>query len=149
MSGQIAFQLPGHPKGKGRPRSFSRVVTGADGKPRAFTRHYTPEETQSYEGMIRLAAEKAMRGRPPIERPVIVYIAAVFDIPKTFSKKRRAMALDGGEFPAKKPDLDNIAKVTTDALNGVVYKDDAQIVSARLSKVYGPAPMVRVAVTPL
>jgi Holliday junction resolvase RusA-like endonuclease len=99
--------------------------------------------------MIRLAAEKAMAGRPPIDRPVIVMMAAVFDIPKSFSKKRRAAALEGGEFPAKKPDLDNILKALTDAMNGVVVKDDCQIVSVRSSKVYGPAPLVSVTVTPL
>lgn len=140
MFDKVAFQLPGHPKGKGRPRA---VVRGG------FARVYTPAETRSYEGMIRLAAEKAMRGRPPTERPVIVMMAAVFDIPKSFSKARRSAALDGGEFPAKKPDLDNIVKAVVDAMNGVVFKDDSQIVSARYSKVYGPAPMVAVTVTPL
>lgn len=140
MAEKIAFHLPGHPRGKGRARSF-RVGN--------FVRHYTPAETRSYEGMIRLAAEKAMAGRPPIDRPVIVMMAAVFDIPKSFSKKRRAAALEGGEFPAKKPDLDNILKALTDAMNGVVVKDDCQIVSVRSSKVYGPAPLVSVTVTPL
>lgn len=42
----------------------------------------------------------------------------------------------------KKPDIDNIAKVVCDALNGVAYKDDKQIVSLKLAKRYGSLPMV-------
>lgn len=140
MLDKIAFQLPGHPKGKGRPRAARRGN---------FVTLYTPAETRSYEGMIRLAAERAMRGRLPIEGPVIMMMAAVFDVPKGYSKKRRAVAIESGEFPTKKPDLDNIAKVVVDAMNGVVFKDDCQIVSTRYSKVYGLAPMVAVTVTPL
>lgn len=136
----ISFKLPGHPQGKGRARAFRAGDT---------IRHYTPEKTRSYEGMVRLAAETAMAGRAPVESPVAIAIVSVFDIPKGFSKKRRAAALEGGEFPGKKPDLDNIAKAVTDALNGVVFKDDALIVTSRCSKVYGPAPMVMVTVTPL
>lgn len=140
MSNKIVFQLPGAPQGKGRPRAARRGN---------FVTLYTPAETRSYEGMIRLAAERAMAGRLPIEGPVIIMMAAVFDIPKGFSKKRRAAALEGAEFPAKKPDLDNIVKIWTDAMNGVIFKDDCQIVSTRCSKVYGPAPRVAVTVTPL
>lgn len=33
-------------------------------------------------------------------------------------------------------DIDNIAKVVCDALNGVAYKDDKQIVSLKLAKRY-------------
>jgi Holliday junction resolvase RusA-like endonuclease len=36
--------------------------------------------------------------------------------------------------PTKKPDFDNIAKIISDACNGIVYKDDAQIVHAVIAK---------------
>ena len=42
--------------------------------------------------------------------------------------------------PAKRPDFDNIGKIIADALNGVAYRDDAQIVEAKLVKIYVDGP---------
>lgn len=44
--------------------------------------------------------------------------------------------LDGKELPLKKPDIDNIVKVVADALNGVAYHDDTQIIMVVAKKVY-------------
>jgi Holliday junction resolvase RusA-like endonuclease len=48
--------------------------------------------------------------------------------------------LAGSERPTKKPDLDNLAKSVLDALNGVIYQDDSQIVSLHMTKVYSQYP---------
>lgn len=42
----------------------------------------------------------------------------------------------GEEYPCKKPDLDNIAKIILDSLNGIAYKDDSQVVELNISKKY-------------
>lgn len=39
-------------------------------------------------------------------------------------------------LPLKKPDMDNIVKVVADALNGVAYNDDTQIVLVSAKKAY-------------
>ena len=49
--------------------------------------------------------------------------------------------------PTKKPDFDNISKVIADSLNGIAYKDDAQIVSAIFQKYYSDEPRVEVTIT--
>ena len=115
----ITFELAGHPQGKGRARAYRRGN---------FIGHYTPEKTRSYEGMIRTAAMEAMGSHHPLDCPVQVTLCAFFDIPKSFSKKKRAAAITGEIKPAKKPDIDNIIKAWVDAMNGVVFKDDCQIV---------------------
>ena len=46
--------------------------------------------------------------------------------------------------PTKTPDYDNIGKIISDALNGVAYRDDAQIVEANISKYYSNLPRVEV-----
>ncbi|WP_423739149.1 RusA family crossover junction endodeoxyribonuclease [Clostridium sporogenes] len=46
--------------------------------------------------------------------------------------------------PTIKPDVDNIAKVILDSLNGLAYKDDKQIVTCGISKWYGEDPRVEV-----
>ena len=48
----IAFEIPGPPVGKGRPRAF-RAGAGV--------RMFTPEKTASYESLVKLAARQAMR----------------------------------------------------------------------------------------
>lgn len=133
----ITFTLPGHPQGKGRARAFRRGD---------FIGHYTPEKTRSYEGMLRDAAARAMGDLPPFAVPVEVEVSAIFDIPASWSRRRRNDALAGIERPGKKPDIDNIIKAVVDACNGVVFKDDALIVQGKYSKVYGPAPMVGITV---
>lgn len=66
-------------------------------------------------------------------------IEAVFDIPKSKSKKVKAQMYTGVILPTKKPDADNIAKVVCDALNGVAYKDDTQVCSLTVIKRYTTA----------
>ena len=43
-----------------------------------------------------------------------------------------------------KPDLDNIAKIVLDSLNGLAYKDDRQVVSLKIEKHYADKPLVKV-----
>ena len=52
--------------------------------------------------------------------------------------------LDGHIRSTKKPDCDNIAKIILDALNGLAYKDDKDIVSCLIEKWYGDEPRVEV-----
>jgi Holliday junction resolvase RusA-like endonuclease len=50
------------------------------------------------------------------------------------------------ERPCKKPDIDNILKAYLDAMNGIVYEDDTQVVSLHSTKVYGTVGLVEVLV---
>ena len=59
---------------------------------------------------------------------MVANILAYFEPPKSISKKKRAEMLEGKIWPAKKPDSDNIAKVVLDALTGIAYHDDTQII---------------------
>jgi len=59
------------------------------------------------------------------------------------------MGKNGKEvYHTKKPDIDNLAKAVKDALKGIIYKDDSQIVEAYLSKQYGE-PAVKIEVKTL
>jgi Holliday junction resolvase RusA-like endonuclease len=140
MNEPVTVTLAGAPQGKGRARSYLRG---------GRIRHYTPEPTRSYEGMIRTAAMDALCDRAPIDTPVAFELTAVFPVPASWSERRRQQALDGEIKPGKKPDLDNIAKAWNDALNGVAYRDDSLICNMTLAKRYGLAPLVSVTVTPM
>lgn len=45
-------------------------------------------------------------------------------------------------MPDKKPDVDNIAKIICDSLNGIAYADDKQITSLHINKFYSENPCV-------
>jgi Holliday junction resolvase RusA-like endonuclease len=133
----IVFDVPLDPKGKGRPR-FSR-----QGK---FTKVYTDQATLDYETAIQLFASKAMGSQRPLEAPVSVYLYIRVPIPQSYSKKRTEACLSGVERPAKKPDIDNVAKAFLDAMNGTVYLDDTQVVELNIKKVYSALAGVDVAI---
>lgn len=121
--------------GKGRHRA--RVASGPGGKP--FVRTYSDPKTASFEGSLKLAASEAMRGRAPLEGPLRVAVFAFFAIPASWSKKKQQAAHDRVLRPTGKPDWDNVAK-TADALNGIVWRDDAQIVDGFVRKYYSRRP---------
>ena len=60
------------------------------------------------------------------------------------SKKKRTAAFAGEIFPTKRPDDDNICKLCADALNGIGYHDDAQIVDLRIIKKYGESNEMKI-----
>jgi Holliday junction resolvase RusA-like endonuclease len=139
----VVVELPGPPKGKGRPRG--RIVPGKAGKP-GFVSMYTDAETRSYEAMLRYAGEQAMAGRRLLEAALRVHVYSVFPIPASWSAKKQAAADEGYIRPTGKPDADNILKCAADGLNGIVWRDDAQIVDCHVIKIYGDKPMVRLEV---
>ncbi len=130
----VSFTVPGNPQGKARPR-FGNGHT------------YTPAKTVMYENLIRACYRRMVKmlgHENPFQGQVQVYITAVYPIPKSASKKRRGAMLGGKLLPTVKPDLDNVIKAVLDALNGVAYLDDSQIVSLSASKRYGITPRVEV-----
>ena len=135
--GVIEIVVLGTPVAKGRPR-FARETGHA----------YTPEKTRNFEAALKYAAMQAMGDRPPLEGPLTVTMDVVMPVAKSWSKKRRAAALNGTDRPTKKPDWDNFGK-TVDALNEVVWIDDGQIVDGRVTKRYGEKPGMWITVTPL
>ena len=123
----IMFTVYGHPVAKGRPRFSTR------GK---FPVAYTPEKTKTYETEVGMMAKAALGASEALEGALEAFIYVTFPVPPSYSKKRTEACLSGLERPTKKPDWDNVAKSICDAINGIVYMDDTQIVDAHVTKVY-------------
>jgi Holliday junction resolvase RusA-like endonuclease len=138
MAEAIRFIVPGQPVGKGRPRV---------GNVGGFSRLYTPEKTVSYENLVGYSAAQAMKGRPLIDSPVSVTLHIGVQIPASWSGAKRRRALAGVELPTTKPDIDNVEKVIFDGMNGVVWKDDVQVVDVCKTKRYSLTPGVSVEVS--
>ena len=137
MTFMLTYMVEGNPVGKGRPK-FARRGN--------FVSTYTPTKTRDYENVITEVAKKAMGSNEILETPVTVAIYITVPIPASYSKKRTEACLKDIERPIKKPDIDNIAKCFLDAMNDIVYKDDTQVLTLHVTKVYGTVGMVEVMV---
>ena len=124
------------PFGKQRARVVSRA-----GRSVAFT----PPSTKSAEEMIGWAAKPYFA--EPLIGPVTLEIRAYFPLPVGKSKDWKAFALAGSLRPHKKPDWDNVGKLVSDALNGIAYFDDCQVVDARVRKYYAEVPRLEIEVS--
>lgn len=137
----IRVTVTGQPVAKGR----TRVVT------RGGQRPYTPAKTRAWEKLAENAARIEMGHREPLNGPLSVTVTAIFPVPATWPRWKRLEAEVGHIGHVGKPDGDNVAKAAKDALNGVVWLDDAQVVRLLVHKTYGarPAVVIEVATLPL
>lgn len=131
---KISFTVPGQPQGKLRPR-WSR------------TRMYSPQKTVDYETYIKEMFVISYPDFVLLEGALEITITAWMMIPKSTSKKRAKLMIDRVIRPDKKPDWDNLSKVVGDALEGLAYKNDAQIVDGILHKYYTMQPRLEVKIT--
>lgn len=128
----IAFEIPAE--------SVPFARAGSNG-----SRRFTPAPQAAFMRAVGLYASRAMAGAAPLTGPVKVCIRATYEWPTSWSAKRRA----GARWKDTKPDADNAAKLLCDAMNKIVYADDAQISSLTVQKVYGEAARVVVSVQSL
>lgn len=130
-----------------------RVVVNGDpipqGRPRLTTinghaRAYDPAKSRNYKQLIKLMAQQHAPDEPT-KNPVILSVLIYRKIPKSFSKKKREQIDLGLLRPTTKPDVSNVIKGVEDALNGVWYKDDSQIVAyGKVGKWYSDTPRVEI-----
>lgn len=129
----INFTIDGAVQPKERPRT-----TRINGQIRA----YTPRKTKEYEQRVKAAYGAKYRFYD--DDYISIHITAYYPIPKSTSNAKREAMMTGKVRPARRPDLDNIAKAICDALNGEAYKDDSQIVRLTVEKWYSFLPRAEV-----
>jgi Holliday junction resolvase RusA-like endonuclease len=120
----ITFTVPGDIRGKRR--------VGQAGSHR-----FKPTVDRRGENAI---AAQARQVAPPAPWGGAVGLHALIrvSVPPSWPQARQQAALAGAERPTGKPDWDNTGKLIADALNGVIWRDDAQVVDAQVVKVYAP-----------
>lgn len=129
---KFSLTIPIKPEPKQRP-SFSRKRKKA----------YTPKKTKDYEEKISdyfLSHVKVERFDKDV--PLVVNLIFGMPIPKSTSKKKAKVMLEGAIKHTKTPDIDNLQKAVLDALNGLAWEDDSQIVKVTAEKEYAVNPYV-------
>ena len=136
---KFLLTIPAEPIAQGRPRLSSRG---------GFARAYDPPKSRSWKALVADFAEKAMKEQgltKPMEGPLMVKIRFGFPLPKSQYRKNPKPMM----WHMKRPDLDNLYKGVIDAMEGIVYLRDSEIVKVIMDKVIvpqGEAPYVNLAV---
>ena len=105
---------------------------------RAFNNHIVHNksaELMNWRSLIAIQARKA--GCQPIEGAIEIKLNFIYQKPKTVKR----------DLPTKPPDLDKVIRSCLDALSGVAYVDDGQVVSIVATKRYGAVPGVEIEIT--
>lgn len=115
----IAFDVLGKPVTQGSTRAF---VVGS----RAVVTYDKRKPLMDWRGAIASAAqscggEKAERGTP-------VWVRASFRLERPKSAPKRVIR------PTTKPDIDKLGRSLLDALTGILWADDSQVVSLQIIK---------------
>lgn len=87
--------------------------------------------------------------KEPITGPISLHLTFMLPIPKSVSRLIRRQMIEGKIYPITRPDFDNLAYLITNAMNQLIYKDDSQIVDAKITKRYGEEPQTVVKIVQL
>lgn len=135
----VRLVIDGFPVPAARPRF---VRTGP------YVRTYNPAHVTQYRERLQAAACEQMKDRKPLDGALKMTVLCVMPIPSGFSKQQQRIAMVGMLAHTKKPDCSNLLKNFEDALNGIVYVDDARLCEVSIRKVYGEKPRVEIEVVP-
>jgi len=129
LANAISFFVEGTPVPKERPR----IIQKKSGSSFA----YTPKRTKEWEEIIAWAGLQKIK--KPLEGPLRVELLFLLPKPK---KTKNA-------YPIFKSDVDNLSKSTIDALNGIAFLDDGQIIELYVRKQYGDRVGVEIHIEPI
>lgn len=111
----VSFFIPGDPVPQGRPRACligGRVVM------------YDPKTSKDWKKIVSQVA--SLYCKKPF--------SGALSLELTFWLRKAKSCKEAD--PIKRPDVDNLGKAVMDACNGILYKDDSQIISLSVYKRY-------------
>ena len=128
----ISFIIPGKPIAQQRPRK---------GKGKKF-----------YNAQSKIKIDWQWQARveycgPILDGAVDLALEFVLEPPKSWPQYRKTYVVDNNRPVMTKPDLDNYVKWVLDCLQGVVYKDDAQVARIIATKRYSEKALTRIEIS--
>jgi crossover junction endodeoxyribonuclease RusA len=146
----LEFQVHGLAQTQGSKRAFP--FKRRDGRLGVAVSDDNPKG-KAWKSQVADAAREAMflAGRVLTAEPVILEMVFVMLRPKShFGSGRNAAVLKDSapRFPAGKPDVLKLTRAVEDALTGIAWRDDSQVIHLNSAKVYGTVPCVAVRIKP-
>lgn len=128
---RVDFTIPSAPVPKSRPRFNTN--TG---------RAFTDDKTRIFENLVSLSYGTRHYFDDEYIR---IKMKFKFDVPKSYSKKKKIEALEGKIRPTK-ADIDNYIKSVLDGLNGRAFKDDRYVYAVLAEKEYSEEAGIEVTI---
>lgn len=125
----IEFTVIGDPKPAGSKRAFVLKSTGRAIIADACTK------SKDWKATVQAAALDAYQG-DPIDGPIAATILFVMRRPKSHYRKNGELKPDAPHYHTSKPDATKLWRCAEDALTGIAWRDDAQVVMQQIEKVY-------------
>ena len=128
----LTFTVPGKAVPQGGMMAFAKGN-------KAFVTHKKPKELGDYRARVALAAQMAQA--KPIQGAIELEATFFFDRPKAHygtGKNANVLKASAPQYPTGRPDIDKLERALLDALSGVCFHDDAQVVVVRAAKHYCP-----------
>jgi Holliday junction resolvase RusA-like endonuclease len=146
---------------RGEPMSFKLTVYGTPAP--AGSKKVVPmggrygvvdasKRSAPWKKEIRQTAGRMREGSEPMDGPLEARFVFYVQRPKGHygtGRNEGVVKESAPEFPAVKPDVLKLARAVEDALSGIVYRDDCQIVIEQLEKRYGSPERVEIAINPV
>lgn len=127
----VEFFVPGLPVAQPRPKVTTRG---------GFARAYVPTRhaIHAWRSLVSTVAFDNRVASWPIRKPHAVRVTA------EFRKLRPATLIKSIDSWTTKPDRDNLEKALLDALEGIAFESDSQVVGGEITKTYHAEPGVLV-----
>ena len=141
--GILKFELHGNPK----PKQSARHSVGPDGHIRSWQSSEVVNEMNNIRYSI---TQQLPEGFIPINTGIRINLWFKFEVPKTYERKFAKLEQESlflaPFFKTTKPDIDNLQKMVLDAMQGVVFTNDALIYSLSATKVLDRKPGITIEV---
>lgn len=138
----VDFTVYGQPQPAGSKKTLPHRQTG-----RMVTMD-TNRKAYPWKRDVAQAAGLAMQGKPLLDGPLSLTLHFYVPRPKGHYGVH-GLRPSAPVYPTTRPDVLKLARSCEDAMSGVVYRDDAQIVVEILNKSYGEPARCEARVTPL
>jgi len=139
----ISFIVHGQPQPAGSKKAFQ--WRARDGRSGTSVVDDNPKAS-SWKKVVAQIAREHYQG-PLLEGPLAVEFIFCRVRPKAHFRTNGEVKPNAPAYPTTKPDALKLARGVEDALTGVIYRDDSQIVTERLCKRWGPSAYVEIVIT--
>ena len=140
----IAFEVSGTPAPQGSKKAFLHPIT------KRILMMESSAKVKPWRQAVADTAASFMRaeGLEPFAGPVEMAVTYFLRPPQKHYRKDGSLRPGSPYLVSNKPDLSKLQRSTEDALTGICYNDDSQIVRMILDKVYSRHERARIAIRP-
>lgn len=138
----LTITIPGKPLAR-KAHKLARI-----GK---FMKPVLTPDAASYQNLVAMAAQAAMKGEPPISEPCWAEVYFIFPAPLGLRKTDKERIAKGETivYPKDRHDLDNLCKNLFDGLKGIAIADDSLIHDLYAGKRIGAKPCTIITIKPI